>query len=111
MALVECKECGKSVSDSAAVCPHCGVAAPALSIAERKQMAIDLKRAMYGRLGGFAFFAGIAWVCIPLLSGAEREVVSSAWGPAKFLIFGGLLAYVISEIDRNLELRRRSKKS
>ena len=24
MALVSCKECGKEVSDGAAVCPHCG---------------------------------------------------------------------------------------
>ncbi|WP_409266801.1 hypothetical protein [Massilia sp. BHUDP2] len=110
MALVQCKECGGSVSNSAAVCPHCGVAAPALSVAEKRQLTIDLKRAAYGRLGGFAFFAGIAWVCFPMLSGAEKEAVVSAWGGAKFLIFGGLLAYVISEIDRNLELRRRSKK-
>lgn len=111
MALVECKECGKSVSDSAAVCPHCGVAAPALSAAQKNQLAIDIKRAMYGRLGGFAFFAGIAWVCIPMLSGAEKAAVAAAWGPAKFLIFGGLLAYVVSEIERNLELRRRRKQS
>lgn len=26
MALISCKECGKEISDSAATCPHCGVA-------------------------------------------------------------------------------------
>lgn len=29
MALVNCRECGEQVSDSAATCPKCGVAAPA----------------------------------------------------------------------------------
>lgn len=29
MALVQCRECGSSVSDAAAACPHCGVAGPA----------------------------------------------------------------------------------
>jgi len=28
MALVECKECGKEVSDKAKVCPHCGIETP-----------------------------------------------------------------------------------
>lgn len=28
MALVDCRECGRSVSDAAASCPHCGVANP-----------------------------------------------------------------------------------
>lgn len=110
MAMVECKECGKSVSDRAAVCPHCGVGLPAFSDAEKGQLAADLKRASYGRAGGWAFFIGIAWVCFPMLAGAERTAIESAWGPAKYLIFGGLLAYVIAEIERNLGLRRRSKK-
>lgn len=110
MALVQCKECGKSVSDSAAVCPHCGVGLPALSAVAKQELATELKRASYGRLGGWVFFIGIAWVCVPMLAGAEKEAVVSAWGPAKYLIFGGLLAYVLAEIQRNLELRRRSKK-
>lgn len=29
MALIACWECGKEISDSAAVCPHCGAAAKA----------------------------------------------------------------------------------
>lgn len=29
MALVACRECGSEISDSAATCPRCGVAAPA----------------------------------------------------------------------------------
>lgn len=109
MALVDCKECGKSVSDSAVVCPHCGVAAPSLTATEKALLAVDLKRASYGRLGGMAFLAGCIWLGALILSGAERQSVVFAWGPAKYLIFGGLLAYVISEIDRNLELRRRRR--
>lgn len=110
MALVDCKECGKSVSDSALACPHCGVGLPALSATEKKEMAVELQRAGYGRIGGFAFFAGIAWVCLPMLTGEPKTAVVSAWGPAKYLIFGGLLAYVIAEIERNLKLRRTRKK-
>ncbi|MGI4717203.1 MAG: hypothetical protein ACRYGO_07260 [Janthinobacterium lividum] len=110
MALVQCKECSKSVSDSAAVCPHCGLGLPALSAAEKQELAAELKRANYGRVGGWAFFAGIVWVCVPMLTDAEKEAVVSAWEPAKYLIFGGLLAYVLAEIERNLKLRRASKK-
>lgn len=110
MALVECKECSKSVSDSAMTCPHCGVALPALSVEEKQELKVEMQRANYGRLGGFAFLIGAAWVCVPMLAGAEKEAVISAWGPAKYLIFGGLLAYVLAEIQRNLELKRRSKK-
>lgn len=29
MALVQCRECGSQVSDTAATCPHCGVSGPA----------------------------------------------------------------------------------
>jgi hypothetical protein len=29
MALVECRECGSQISESAATCPRCGVSAPA----------------------------------------------------------------------------------
>jgi hypothetical protein len=29
MALVQCRECGSRVSDSAGTCPHCGVSGPA----------------------------------------------------------------------------------
>lgn len=29
MALVQCRECGSQISDSAATCPQCGVSAPA----------------------------------------------------------------------------------
>lgn len=32
MALVNCKECGKEVSDKAASCPHCGISAPGLEV-------------------------------------------------------------------------------
>ena len=34
MALVKCKECKKEVSDSAKICPHCGVKDPAVTKAQ-----------------------------------------------------------------------------
>lgn len=110
MALVECKECSKSVSSSALMCPHCGIGMPALSAAEKTEMAVELQRASYGRIGGWVFFMGIAWVCLPMLTGEPKEAVISAWGPAKYLIFGGLLAYIVAEIERNLKLKRSRKK-
>jgi hypothetical protein len=109
MALVECKECRKAVSNSAAVCPHCGVAAPALSAEEKADAVITFKRAMHGRIGGWLFFAGVAWLFFLIATGAEKESVVSAWGFAKYLIIGGLGAYVISEIERNLAERKQKK--
>ena len=38
MAIIKCKECNKDVSDTANVCPHCGVKRPAkLTLAEQDQ--------------------------------------------------------------------------
>jgi len=43
--LIECKECGAKVADSAPVCPHCGVPNPA---GQTCQVTISRKRAMTG---------------------------------------------------------------
>ena len=109
MGLVKCKECNMSVADSAAVCPHCGVAAPALSASEKAQVVANFKRAQYGRLGGIAFFAGVVWIFFLMVTGAGADAVVAAWGFAKYLIVGGAAAYIIAEIERNLSLKRKKK--
>ena len=109
MALIQCKECGASVSDGAAVCPHCGVGLPALSTPEKTAMLADLKRAQYGRLGGLAFFIGVAWLFFLMVTDAGPDAVGAAWRFAKYLIVGGALAYVVAEIERNLRIKRKQK--
>lgn len=108
--MVACSECGNQVSDSAVLCPHCGVAAPALSASEKVQATVEMRRASYGFIGGWAFFIGIAWVLSPMVLGGGRDAIVTAWGPAKYLIIGGLLAYIVAEIERSLAPRRASKK-
>ena len=45
--LIECKECGAKVADSASVCPRCGVSSPA---GQTCQITISRKRAMTGAI-------------------------------------------------------------
>lgn len=40
MALIKCKECGKEVSSTAKVCPHCGKKDPAVAELSEKTMGI-----------------------------------------------------------------------
>ncbi|MEO6353212.1 MAG: zinc ribbon domain-containing protein [Burkholderiaceae bacterium] len=109
MALIECNKCGKTVPDSAIACPHCSVSAPALTGDGKAELSINLKRALYGKLGGWAFFIGSGWMFFILVTGTDKELVISTWGFVKYLIFGGAAAYFISEIDHNLAERKKNK--
>jgi hypothetical protein len=51
MALVECRECGSDVSDSAATCPHCGVSAPAGEVS-----LVFIRAGTYGRANRIELF-------------------------------------------------------
>ncbi len=55
MALSRCRECGKSVSSAARVCPHCGRPYPTF-VAERTV----LIWVIFTVLGLFALFIGLA---------------------------------------------------
>lgn len=109
MAMTNCKECGGSVSSEALICPHCGVAAPALTQDQKAQV---VQFSMFARSRAFAgvlFFGGIGWLVLAGISGAGSDAVASAFGPAKWMIGVGALWYIIAEIDRNLA-ERKSKK-
>lgn len=109
MALTECKECGSSVSDTAATCPHCGVYAPALTQAQKEEVDVAFKRAVHGRLGGWLFFGGVLWLIAVGSMGLGRNGLEATWPMAKWPIFIGLGMYVISEIERNLAERKHRK--
>lgn len=107
--MTNCKECGGSVSSEALICPRCGIAAPALTEGQKAQ---SVQRSMFARSRVFAgalFFGGIGWLVLLGMSGAGSDVVASAFSPAKWMIGGGALWYIIAEIDRNLA-ERKSKK-
>jgi len=105
MAMVNCKECGKSVSDAALLCPNCGIAAPALT-AEQKQQVVQFSAFVRSRVwAGALIFGGIGWLVLSAQIGG-RDAFVLAWDTAKWMIGGGALWYVIAEIDRNFALRK-----
>lgn len=107
MAMINCKECGGSVSSEAMACPKCGIVAPALSAEQKSQV---IKQSMFARSRAFAgalFFGGIAWIVLVAISGAGSDAVATTFGSAKWLIGGGIVWYVIVEIDRNLAERKK----
>ena len=54
MPLVKCKECGKEISMSAAICPHCGVPEPGLSGPSR--VTVHRKFRLAGVLGAIYIY-------------------------------------------------------
>lgn len=98
MAMTQCQECGVSISDQAIVCPKCG--APSKKVAEK--VAASATR----RLSGLAFFGGILWLVFAAQSGGKDAFVAS-WDMARWLIGGGAILYIASEIERNLKERKK----
>ena len=87
MALIDCTECGKQVSSTAAACPGCGapiteirhVAAAGAPVATTQTTSKKLKKELL--YSGFAILVGVIW----MLFGGE----SSTW--AILLTVGGVI--------------------
>jgi hypothetical protein len=109
MAQVKCKECGKEISESAKVCPSCGVDLPGVPD-EKIEVAVKRNNFLQQRwIAGLAFWPGILLVVYPMFSGQGKDAVVSAWGFSKWLIGFGVLWYIVSEIERNLYERKIAK--
>lgn len=108
MAMTQCKECNQSVSDTAATCPHCGTAAPALTATQKIQATKMLGHRIRARTGGVLFFMGLGWLFLAAET-AGTEGFLMAGGLAKWVIGGGALLYIVAEIERNLEQRKIDK--
>ena len=108
MAIVSCKECGKSVSSEALVCPHCGISAPALTKEQKAQVVQFSAFARSRKFAGALFFGGLLWLFLAAQTGG-KEVFVLAWGSAQWMIGAGALWYIIAEIDRNFAVRKLKK--
>lgn len=108
MALTECRECEHKVSNEALACPGCGAMQPAMTDADKKRAVQHSGFARSRMLAGGMFFGGIAWLVFAAVAG--RDIFVTALGPAKWLIVGGLVWYIIAEVDRNLAERKSKKK-
>lgn len=93
MALVNCRECGKQISDQAAACPHCGApltnrpqptATPVIIIAPKSRSAAVLFAMLLGGLGIHKFYLN-----------------SPGWGVI-YLLFAGRLFPQSSDSSRDL---------
>lgn len=56
MALIKCPECGKEISDTAKVCPHCGYKQKKLDIAKHKKISTSILI-----IGMLLFVVAILW--------------------------------------------------
>ena len=56
MAMIQCKECGRKISENASLCPHCGVACLSDAGAE-----IDKKIIGFFIFGGVVIFYGLVF--------------------------------------------------
>lgn len=109
MALVSCKECNKQISESAIVCPNCGIANPGISNNELNVLDKRISFFKQRWIAGIPFWFGVFWVVLPMFTGGSKDEVALAWGFSKWLIGFGVLHYIVSEIERNLFERKRAK--
>jgi hypothetical protein len=101
MALINCPECSKEVSDSAPSCPNCGVAIA--SKAESKAAGASLttvqetsKKLKLHTLGSvFAIIVGVAWLVRQMNSG---EGGGEPGAVPILLIVGGLGWYFVTRL-------------
>lgn len=59
MAMITCRECGKQISDTADICPHCGAKVNQITV---KSSASSKHLIIYATLiilGAFVFFVGL----------------------------------------------------
>ncbi len=106
MPLTPCKECGREISNSAATCPHCGVALPALTDTEKAQLVKLSMMARSRHLGGAMFLFGFLGLGAIALTTGSRELFVTFWDFAKWLMGVGAAIYILAEIQRNIEVRK-----
>lgn len=109
MAVAACKECGHQVAESAPSCPSCGVTMPGVSNQKIAEVITRVGFFQHRWIAGVAFWPGIVWLLLPLMTGGEKEAFIAAWGVSKWLIGFGVLWYVANEIERNLFERKVAK--
>jgi ribosomal protein L37E len=80
MALINCKECGKQVSDKAESCPHCGAPMKSPANSNNKSQQTDTKAAQTGCIGCLSIIiflfllGGIISMCTPKEEKEKKEL-------------------------------------
>lgn len=103
MALINCAECHKPISDRSATCPHCGCPSRAATIRERFELGIAMMKAYRDEiesrlLGSMTFFAGI--VALLLGSPAARDALARE--PWLLVLTVTLIAFSMGVYTRNI---------
>ena len=88
MALIECSECGKEVSEKAAACPSCGN-----PISEQQPR--ELRTEKVGRTGGAYEGVGFLLIVIGMLSGMMGAASGIAWTVA----LAGIVIFIIGRFN------------
>lgn len=89
MALINCPECGKSISNKAAACPHCGN--PITQIQTEKQAPVKVKKFNVQKL----FAVLLTLVSLVALVATKGTVI---WG---ILFLAGLAWFIVLRILRD----------
>lgn len=88
MAMIQCPECGREVSDQAAACPNCGCPLGVTSVAPAKrEKAASLRGgAIIGLVGGLSFIAVLAVLAIGTMQSTKEPTYTLA--PASEGVYG-----------------------
>lgn len=109
MALISCKECKKEVSSAAQSCPHCGCPLPSLNETDLQIIEAGLTFAKGRIVAGLVFWPALIWLLIPVFSGGDAAEFTSRWALSRWFLGFGALWYILSEIERNLYVRKLQK--
>lgn len=92
MALVQCPECGKQVSDQAAACPECAypIGGPPASVAVHSSRVISTKRA-----GGIWEAIGFLLIVAAVIAGLANNSAGSGPGLGSLLGVTGFIVFLV----------------
>ena len=91
MALIQCHECQREVSDTAETCPGCGTIVAS-------QTKVDSANR---KLAGLLFFAPILYLTVIAMIFGPDEFAHD-WRWAKWIIAAGAAYYIVVEVVRGL---------
>ena len=102
MALVDCSECGKQISDKASSCPHCGSPVSNISsikVGIEKPIELTAKRfKLISLLSVLIFLFG--WVLFFIIISNTPSKTTGSFLPmlSLLLILSGLISYIINRV-------------
>lgn len=101
MAITNCKECGKEVSNTAPACPHCGVTSPNMTTVQRDLESSKVKFRKGALWGVATLITGLVWANSSLSEDAGFwPLVAVAMGIAQYFYYQFKVISIVRKLKK-----------